>query len=140
MVELDQQIKDKEAMVRSAMALISQEKFLEEQISKYEHFIRPLSTEEEEMGIFLHEIEQMAGDSDLQIEDMRPTPPVKSSTNMEYEMEVQLGGRMEGLMAFVYRLHNSSGLFRVEKIRMNSKAGEPANLNTYMTISKVLVK
>ena len=112
---------------------------MEAQYQKYLEYIQRSGSDEEEVAKILGEIESLARQSTVYLEDMKPLKPKEIDFYKEYAVEIEAEARMQSLVSFLYQLNMSSQLLRVEKLRLNlSKSGSDI-LKVSMLITKVLV-
>jgi len=112
---------------------------IEEKFEKYVQYVERSGSDSEESRKFLNEIESLAQQSNVDLVNIQPQTPKTIDFYKEYSVEIEVEGVIDDLTTFLYHIHMSTQLLRVEKLRINAKDSEIIILKTSMLITKVLV-
>jgi Tfp pilus assembly protein PilO len=134
------QIRQKEETIKRNLHIVSQKERVEHEVQKFSSYFNALASEEENVTVFLKELEALANKSSLSIVDMKPAG-IKEDDNKVKKCVVTLSGegQMEQIMDFMYNVENSSSLLTVERYQINPKSRETSVAQCSMTISKILM-
>ena len=137
--KINQQIKVSEKEIGSDLRNLKRRDLVEAQYQKYLEYIQRSGSDEEEVAKILGEIESLARQSNVYVEDMKPLKPKEIDFYKEYAVEIEAEAKMQSLTNFLYQLNMSSQLLRVEKLRLNLSKGGSDTLKISMLVTKVLV-
>lgn len=137
--KINQQIKVGEKEIGSDLRNLNRRDSVEARYQKYIEYIQRSGSDEEEVAKILGEIESLARQSNVYVEDIKPLKPKEVDFYKEYAVEIEAEAKMPALTHFLYHVGMSSQLLRVEKLRLNlSKSGSDI-LKVSILITKVLV-
>ena len=75
----------------------------------------------------LAELENMAGESDIRIIDIRPESQVKTQgPYKEALIELRAEGQEENFLKFIYKIENSMSLLKIKKFQLSSRQNTQA--------------
>jgi Tfp pilus assembly protein PilO len=115
---------------------------LEEQVRdkyrRYSPYIKQTGSAEEESATTLAEIEGLARQSGVRLQDVKPREAKKTGAYLNYTIDVEAEGGMKKLTAFLYGLNSSRLLLRAETLRLESREQEE-NLSASMRITRLLI-
>jgi len=134
------QIRQKEEAVKRNLHIVSQKERIGHEVRKFASYFSDFDSEEENVTIFLKELEVLANKSSLSIVDMKPAG-IKEDDNKVKKCVVTLSGegQMEQIMDFMYNVENSNSLLTVERYQISPKSKETSVAQCSMTISKILM-
>ncbi len=101
----------------------------------YNSSFKNKGSDEENLSFMLNQIESIARQSDILLLDVKPQPPKKNDFYKEYLVEVSLQSKIEGIIKFIYNLNSDPGVFRVEKIKLNT-LDKSNNIKCILLITK----
>ena len=98
--------------------------------------LRMKGSEEEEMALFLKEIEGLARDK-MRITNIKPHSAQDLDFYKRFNVEIECEGGMGSLVRFIYEAEQSQSMFRVRRLRIQAKGGQPGLLEVSLLLSKL---
>ncbi len=120
--------------------LLGRGEIIEERYKRYSRYVKPLSSEEEEVASMLKEIEAMARADSVHINNIRPHPARDRGFYEDFIFEVIADADISSLVKFIYDLQNSGNLLRVKKFTLSAVSKQKDQLKIIMLINKPAVK
>ena len=105
----------------------------------YQHFVdqlRMTGSEEEEMALLLKEIEGLARDK-IRITNIKPHSTKDFEFYRGFNVEIDCEGGIGSLVRFIYEAERSRSMFRVRRLRIQAKGGQPGLLEVSLLLSKL---
>ena len=121
-----------EARLHKTRLLLRKKTEIEEEFRKYASVSQPSSGA---MTGILQEVEGLAQKAGLEILDMRPLPQKKKGLFQEQGLEVSAEGNAPQFAQFVYSLLESPNSLKIEKLELNSKAGQSQLLRALVVVT-----
>jgi Tfp pilus assembly protein PilO len=106
---------------------------------KFEEYLKPAGSDEEEMAKFLSSIEGFARKSTVYLASIKPRPIMKMDAYKKCVADVESEASMEALINFMYQIESSKNLFKIEKIQLVPKSAESSIIKGYMVVTKILI-
>lgn len=118
---------------------ISRKEIVEKGYEEYQKFLHPPTTDEEEIGRMLSEIEERARNNKVILVDMKPREPRPYDFYKEYVVELDAEMEMASWIYFMHQLEESSQLIRVTSAKLTRKGGDQPLAKAKMTVIKTLL-
>lgn len=134
---LNSQILQKEIILKKNIRYLQQADKVNKAYLKYAGYIKGQGLAEEEMSLFLNQVERQARASQVHIANIKPKPILERSFYNKYALEIHCQASLKRFIEFIYALQSSSQLIRVEKLQLNSQ-GKDTPLKAQMLITKIL--
>jgi len=139
MYELDQEIRQRESVIRRNALILAQKDRILSELTKYNSFSGTSKSEEEEVTSFLKEIETLANKSSVYLVDMKPAGLKDMGSSKKYTINLNCEAQMEQLTDFMYNIENSNSLLTIEKYQISPKSKESSVAKCSLSISKVVI-
>jgi Tfp pilus assembly protein PilO len=134
-----QEIKMLAQMVASNRKLLSRKKFILSELQSYSTYLRPGRSEEIEMAELLKEIEELAHESQVSLENIKRVSPVVGKFYQEYGVEVQCQSTLKQWVEFVHLIESSPSLIKIKRASLTVKGKDTNTLRGFLVVSKVVI-
>lgn len=135
--QLNAQILVKEIELKKNVAALRQKDTVKRLYFGYEKYAAKGVSDEEDMALFLNEVEIQARRSGLHIANIKPNPVKEFGFYKKFGLEMNCEMPLEKFIEFVYNLQKSEHLIRVEKVKLVSQGGGNPLLKADMIATKV---
>lgn len=112
---------------------------IERQWDFYMKYFRQKFNEEEQLSEFLSQIEKMAENAHLTMNDRTPQKVKKADLINIYSFDLVLEGDMKSLAEFLYHLQNEPYLFEIDQLRLEKNPSQNSQLKCFLTVSRVMI-
>ena len=136
---LNKEIESKELKLTKNQKILNREKLVANDYKKYEQYLRQKASDEQEMASVLSEIEAIAHQINIQINDMRPQRVKKEGFYNSFIIEVDAEAGLKDITRFIYILQSPPHLLRAEKLRLEKQIMASPTLKCYLLVSKILI-
>lgn len=136
---LNKDIRKKESDIRRNLRILTYKDRILEERKKYASFLVSSKSQEEEMTLLLKEIEGLAGDSSINLVDMKPAGLQESGASQRYIINLNCEAGMEQIINFMYNIENSGKLLSIEKYKISPKSRESDVASCSITIFKIVM-
>ncbi len=136
---LDEEIKNRESIVRKNMHILAQKDRILSESTKYAPFLSSLKSEEEEITSLLKEVEVLANKASVYLVDLKPVGSKDVGTSKKYIVSLNCEAQMEQVINFMYSIENSSKLLLIEKYQITPKSRDSSVAKCSLTISKIVM-
>lgn len=135
---LNQQILNSEIELKRSLKYLNLKDEVENIYLSYIGHIKKSGADEEELTVFLNEVEKVARASGMHIANIRPEPVKDLEFYKKYLLEMNCEATMENYIEFIYNLQKTAQLIRVEKLKLFSQGKANPLLKARLLITKVL--
>lgn len=135
---LDTEIKDREALIRNSLKILTQKEKILSARNKYSYLSSSFTSSDTEVTSLLKEIEGMSNKSSIYLVDMKPAA-VKGGSSERFMISLSCEAQMEQLVDFMYNIENSDKLLMIEKYQISPKSKESTVAKCGMSISKIVI-
>ena len=136
---MDQQISIQQEKKENNLVKIKEGQGLEEKYKSYIEEYKQSGTNEQVMSSLISEIENVAGQLNLHISDLKPQRVAKEEYWNNFSISVTLESSLSDAMHFLYILQDNKHLFRVEELRLEQARREEKQMRTSLVVSRILV-
>jgi len=137
--KLKKQIRGLERAAQSGNSILSRETDILRDRAVYERFVHLGGSSDNEIAAFLKEIETIASQTQVSLQEIRPLSTESGDWHQEYGLEVRFVGSLPDWIRFVYALESAETLFTISKVQMEKEAEDPKTLKGAMQIKKLVV-
>lgn len=137
--ELNQKIEAKKIKLEKNLLVLNKKEKIEERYNKYFKNLQLKGTDEEEVAIFLAEIEKLAQKNAVHITDMKPRAPKAVDFYKRFTVDLEAEADIKQITQFIYQVQNTAQLLRVDRLRLETKSSQSQSLKSYLVISKILI-
>ena len=107
---------------------------------RYQEFLKTGVPRELQTATLLKEIRDLAQQSLVSIEEVKPLPGAEEDLVLTYAFEVHSKSTLQQWINFLYLVENSPTLYQVEKVRLTSKEKTQDSLDSVMLLTCVALK
>ncbi len=140
MSSLKEQTRALELELSRQYKLLSREVQVVSQQIQYQEYLRPGVARELQTATLLKEIRDLAQQSLVSIEEVKPMPGAEEDLVLTYAFEVHSKSTLQQWVNFLYLLEISPTLFQVERVRLTSKEKAQDSLDSVMLLTCVALK
>jgi len=137
--KIKKQIKSLELVAQENNFLLSREMDILRERALYEKHVHFGVSSEVEIALFLKEIESLAGQVQVSLQEIRPLGTEFGEWHREYGLEVRFVAQLPNWIRFVHALENAATLFTISKVQMEKDAEDPRVLKGVMQVRKLVV-
>lgn len=107
-----------------------------ELFNAYEKIARQAHSDEEELAVFLKEIEEFAAGLSLAIDDIKPMPRNDERHANRFGLRLEIQGPITDIISFFHRIASSETLIRIETFSLQTISRRDNVLNVKLAVSK----
>ena len=141
LTSLDQEILNTENKLNKNRRLLSRKADMEKTFQDFspEADKGKDSAGKQQVTRILIEIEQLAGKSNVQINDIKPLPLKNNEYFDELIVQLRLESGLKEIADFLYQVRESPEILTVENLQLNVKSSDSNLLDGYLEIHKLLL-
>lgn len=136
------EILEKEIILKRNIRYLQQRDSVTNTYLRYAKYLRKKDSkvsDEEEIAALLNEVERIARGSSVHITDIKPRPVKELLFCKKYFLEMDCEATMEKYVEFIYGLHQSLQLIRVERLKLAFQDKGKPLLKAHIFITKVAI-
>lgn len=116
--------------------LLQRKNIITDEYEKYEDYIDPAGSEEEELASMLKAIESIASTNKIRITNIRPQPTKSRDIYKLFVFELSAEADITQLSKFIFDLQSSANLMRVTRLTLKSSLNKGNLLSASLEITK----
>ncbi|MDP2939559.1 MAG: type II secretion system protein GspM [Candidatus Omnitrophota bacterium] len=136
---LNKEIETKELKLKKSQKILSQELSVEGEFEKYDKYLKQNSSDEQEMAALLSEIEAVAHQINIKLNDMKPRKTKRIDFYNSFAVEIEAEGKLQEITKFIYTLQSPPHLLKAEKVRLEKTTSGSQTLKSYLLVTKILI-
>jgi Tfp pilus assembly protein PilO len=136
---LNQEIQTRQSEIKRNLRVLAQKKRIEIQRVNYSSYLEKEKSENEEVTVFLKEIESLASKSGISLVDIKPGGVKEISQSKKYLVNLNCEAKMEQIAEFMYNVESANKLLTIEKYQINPKSKDTNLARVSMVISKLVI-
>lgn len=133
--ELGGTLGEQQALYLRHRQLADQRQRVETTLHAYGDYLAVTSSDDAAFRQLLRRIEQVAGQTNVQIMALKPRPSQRSSTQAEFPVELECTASMDALAHFIHALEYQPPLLRVDRLRVSPAHRDPQRLDAQLLIT-----
>ena len=110
------------------------------QAKRYERYVQPSPGSELQMATLLKEIETLAKQAQVSLEEIKPQPVAEAEVYENYSFEVFSECSLDQWIRLVHLIETSPSLFEIQKAKLSAKEGKTDVLSGYLLINAVAMR
>jgi hypothetical protein len=110
------------------------------ELQRHQRYLHPAVADDLQTAAFLKEIEAIAGQSHVTIDEIKPLPSEVDELSRRYVLDVRFACTPEEWAEFVYRLETSPSLFEVLRASLASQDDTPDQLAGSLRVVSAALK
>jgi len=139
-LSLDQAIVAEEIRLKKNQRIIGQAKALSEDYNAYLNNFKQSKTNEQVMSSILSEIEEVAGELELRISDLKPKRVKRGEYYNRFSVSLTIDSDFVDIIHFLYILQKQPHLFDVEEVRFDKGSRRRSStMKTQLVLGKMLI-
>lgn len=140
LISLGEDIETQQNALDKNRTLIERAQRLEDLYNQYLEMFKQSKTNDEVMSFLLSEIEQVAGQLNLPISDLKPKRVKTEEFYNRFSVSLTIDSGFEDILHFLHMLQNKPHLFDVEELRIDKGARRQTDVvKTSLVLSKVYI-
>ncbi|MFA5088207.1 MAG: type 4a pilus biogenesis protein PilO [Candidatus Omnitrophota bacterium] len=132
-------VEAKERAIVKDLRILERGKYYHKESEDILQRFKQKDSEEKTMSAILSEIEQVAGETDLSIAEMKPQRVKKDGLYNNFSVSLSLDGSLRQVIHFLYVLQGDAHLFSVDDVRLDKISPRLPTLKCRLVISKTLI-
>jgi len=119
--------------------LLYKDRIIDESDAFSKYFVKVVQDDDVVNADFLSEVEKLATQSKVSLVKSNPSEKKTYKDYIEYYANLDCIGDLKDVITFMHLINSTESLLKVVKFNMNPKRGEGDEVNTSMTIVKMLM-
>lgn len=136
---LNKEIEARELKLTKNQKILSKEKFVSSDIKIYEKYLKQNSSDEQEMASILSEIEAVAHQLNIRINDMKPHKVKKIDFYNSFSVDIETEAALQEIAKFIYTLQTPPHLLKADKVRLEKQVSTSPTLKGHLLVTKILI-
>lgn len=138
-ITLSNDIDANQRRLEKNLRMIEQSGSVGKQHAQYAEQLKQKLTEEAQMAAVLSEIEFVAKQIELSIDNMKPNRVRKVDFYNEFSVSLILNGPLESVIHFLYMIENVPHLFSVESMRLEKRSPRQSDIRCQLILSRMFI-
>ncbi len=137
---VSEQIDSRTNLIRKNLKILKYaDKIKEEEDIYKDYYTEKGLTQEELIGDFLSEIEQIAQDSGITLTDINPVSVEEKNGYIEYNLTIECTGKMDNLLNFMFEVEAAAKPIRISSYDIVPKKAQNYEIESTISIKKVII-
>jgi len=137
---IDEEISGQEISIKRDLRFLSYKEKIKAESKVFDkYFIKKVLDSDVVNREFLKKVEELASESTVNLVKSNPAEPKKQKDYMEYYVNLDCTGTLENMIKFMHLVNSTEDLLKVIKFNMSPQKGTSNEVNTSMTISKLIM-
>ncbi len=137
--QLNQEILIAELDLCRDLRNLDEKEAITKEFQDYAKYVKQMGSDEEDMAMFLREIENLAHKSSINLLDVKPQMPQAKDLHKQFTVNAEAEGDMPALIMFLHQLNTSDCLLRSEKISLKLSQEENSLLRASILVTKIVI-
>lgn len=134
-----QEISRMEAALHSHGRLLERRGRVLGELVKYEPYLKPPVADDLQMAALLKEIQDLAGQSGVEVGEIKPLTVESDGPTKDYSLELRFNCTLDQWVDVVFRLESSPSLFEVIRAGLSTQEERPGQLAGYLRVVSTAV-
>ena len=136
---LDKEIGVRESEIKNYLKILAQKNRIEIQRANYSSYLGAEKSENEEVTVFLKEIENLANKAEIYLIDMKPAGIKDLGNSKKFLINLNCEGKMEQIAVFMHSIETSNKILTIDKYQLSPKSKDSSLAKCSMVISKLVI-
>jgi hypothetical protein len=137
--DLDEAIGLREELITQSLLIVTQEKRIERESSRYAPYLSVPQEEEKEKTAFLKDVENIAKKSLVYLIDIKPAGKDAGGGSTRYFVKLDFEAQMEQVFNFFYGVTHFEQLMKIEGYQIKPKTEGSSIVTCSMSVSKAVI-
>ena len=125
---IQHEIREMEQALQSHQRLLARKDRVLAELGRYQQYLTPAIADDLQMAALLKEVEELAGQSQVHLNEVKPLTVETSGPAKHYSLEVRFECTLEEWVDFVFRLQSSPSLYEVARASLSAQEETPDRL------------
>ena len=134
-----QEIHKMERTLQSYQRLLVRKESVLQELARYQRYLQPPIADDLQMAALLKEIQELAGQSHVDIGEIKPLSVEADAVAKRYALEVRFQCTLEQWVDFVFRIETSPSLYEVMRASLSTQEDHPDRLEGYLRVMSAAV-
>lgn len=139
-INLNKEVAGLEHTLNAQEKLLSRRSSIMGELDRYRLYLHPGKETDLQTAQLLKEIEELAKQSQVSLEEVKPQPSTDTEFYQSYAFEVHAVCPLSQWVRFIYLIETSNALFRIERARISVKEGKPDLLDGFLRLNAVAMR
>jgi hypothetical protein len=136
---LNKEITTRDSEIKNYLKILAQKNKIEIQRANYSSYLGKAKSENEEVTLFLKEVEGLANKAQIYLIDLKPAAMKEEGSAKKFLLNLNCEGKMEQIVTFMYSIETSNKLLTIDKYQINPKSKDSNLAKCSMVISKLII-
>ena len=136
---LEIRVHDEETAVKKSLHVLLRKEHILAEIKEFAGFAVEGKSSEEELTIFLKDIETLASQASVSLLYVKPGVAKAEGSVRKYAASLECEGQMEEIIDFFYRIESSPHLLKIVKYTLEPKSKESTIVRCTMTVARAVL-
>jgi len=129
-----------ERKVEKSLNVLNKESSINARYEEYLKLLEQKTSDTQQMASILSEIESIAGEIKLKIEDMKPKKIKKQDFYNHFSVNIRIQGEMGTITKFLYALQTKPHLFHIDELRLEKRSARVKEIKCELVASRLLIQ
>ena len=134
-----QEIRQMERAIQSHQRLLVRKDRVMQELTRYQRYLQPAIADDLHMAALLKELQEMAGQSHVEVGEIKPLTVETAETLKRYPFEVRFQCTLEEWVQFVFLIETSPSLYEVTRASLTTQEDKPDRLEGSLRVLSVTV-
>ncbi len=134
-----QQIHEMEESLGRYQRLLVRAPHVMAELGHYQQYLQPAIAPELQMAVFIKELEQLASQSHITLQDTKALPPAASPLSTRYTVELRFACTLEQWVELVYQIETSPSLYEISRAALSVAEDSPDKLQGSLRVMAVVL-
>lgn len=125
---MQHEIREMEQALQGHQRLLARKDRVLAELGRYQRYLKPAVADDLQMAALLKEVEELAGDSQVHLNEVKPLTVEASVPAKRYSLEVRFECTLEEWVDFVFRLQSAPSLYEVARASLSVQEEAPDRL------------
>ncbi|MGE5280586.1 MAG: type 4a pilus biogenesis protein PilO [Deltaproteobacteria bacterium] len=136
---LDERIEAQTELIRKNVRIVAEKDRVKAAADAFKvYYANTAATQEEETGLLLGEVEEMARRSALYVVDMKPLAGEEDAVSRKVSVDLNCEAQMEQILTFMHTVASAGRLLFVESVNLTPKSKDSSIVKCNMKISNII--
>lgn len=110
------------------------------ELDQYQRYLRQAIADDLQMASLLTEIQDLAGQSQILVSEIKPLPTESDDLTKRYALEVRFECRPDSWVEFIFGVERSPSLFEVVRASLSQQEGVQDRLEGYLRVTSATLQ
>ena len=134
-----QEIHRMEEALQTHQRLLARQERVTAELKRHARYLQPPIADDLQMAALLKEVQSLAGDSQIQVNEIKPLATEQGGGSKRYALEVRFECTLDEWVDFIHRLETSPSLYEVIRAGLATQEDVPEKLQGYLRVVSAVI-